>query len=92
MVCVCGASAGAVKPCPAIAAFFAGIYVAGRKFILYCSVAYAVPNIAQFEFFIAYELMAGVKIAHGVTAMYSVPEPQPDMRLYMHGPPLRSII
>ena len=32
----------------------------------------------------------GKSSPQGVTAMYSVPEPQPEMRLYTQGPPVKS--
>ena len=47
VVCVCGATAGAVKLCPAILAFGSCVRVAGAEFILYGSIGYAVPNVTE---------------------------------------------
>lgn len=92
MIRICGAAAGAIEPCPAVAALLARINIAGGEFIAHGGVCNARPNVSEQEFIIPDKLMAGYRSPHGVTAMYSVPEPQPDMRLYMHGPPARSII
>ncbi len=41
----------------------------------------AVPDVAQAVGLFAHELMMGDRGPPGVTAMYSVPEPQPEIRL-----------
>ena len=58
-----GAAARAVKARPAVPAFLPRVNVAGCEFPLTLNVFHAVPYVAQAEFFIADELMAGVEIA-----------------------------
>ena len=51
------------------------------ELILGGGVGDTLPDIAQQVLGIAHELVAGVQSPQGVTAMYSVPEPQPEIRL-----------
>ena len=62
---VCGATARAVKTCPAIAAFGTGVDVAGGKLGLDLGVVHTVKNVTQLELFLANELVAGIEIAPG---------------------------
>ena len=78
MVGVGGAAAGAVEPGPAVLAVRPGVDVAGGELTLDGGVCDPVPDVAQLELLLPHELMAGVQ---GVTAMYSVPLPQPEIRL-----------
>ena len=81
VVGVGGTAAGAVQPRPAVPALGMGVDIAGGEFALDCLVGDTGPDVAQLKLFFAHELVAGVQIAPGVTAMYSVPLPQPEIRL-----------
>ena len=63
MVSVGGATARAVETCPAVAAFGTGVDIAGGKFVLDLGVVHTLPDVAQLELLLAYELMAGIEIA-----------------------------
>ena len=63
VICVCGTSARAVKLCPAVLAVLTGINVAAFEFVLDLFVVNTVPYIAELEFFVADELVAGIKVA-----------------------------
>ena len=56
-------AAGAVKPCPAISALLAGIYVALEEFFADLLILYTVPYISEKELLVTYELVARVQIA-----------------------------
>ena len=63
VVGICGASTRAIKLCPTITALLARIGVAGTEFVLDFGVFNAVPYITKAVFFVAYELVAGIKFA-----------------------------
>ena len=65
MIGVGRAAAGAVQPCPAVAALGLGIDVAAGELVLCLLFRDTVPDIAQLELLLADKLMAGIKIAPG---------------------------
>ena len=69
------AAAGAVESRPAVIALRPGVGVAGAELLPQGGVGHAVPNVAQLVGLLAH------KLVEGVTAIYSVPEPQPEIRL-----------
>ena len=75
VVGVSRAAAGAVKTRPALSALFSGIDITCRKIILHLGILYAVNFSSPTNWW------QGYKSPQGVTAIYSVPEPQPEMRL-----------
>lgn len=93
MVSVGSAAAGTVQFCPAAFAVRTCISIAFAEFVLHFRMGNAFPDITQTISRIAYELMAREQFApKGVTAIYSVPLPQPVTRLYTQGPPVKSIM
>ena len=74
-------AARAVESRPAVAAFLARIDVAVCKLTLTLGVRHTVVDVSELELFVTNKLVAGIEISQGVTAIYSVPEPQPEMRL-----------
>ena len=52
-----------VQSCPAIAALGVSVHVAGDEIRLNFCVRHACPDIAEAEFFVADELVAGVEVA-----------------------------
>ena len=76
-----GTAAGAVQLRPALGALRPGVGVAAAELLPQGVVCDAVPDVAQAVGLFAHELMAGIEVPQGVTAMYSVPEPQPEIRL-----------
>ena len=81
MICIGRAATGTVELRPAVFALFPGICIAGTEGFTQFGIGHTVPDIAELILLIADELMAGIEITHGVTAMYSVPDPQPERRL-----------
>ena len=63
-----GAAARAVQLRPALGALRSGVGVAAAELLPQGIICDAVPDVAQ-------------AVGQGVTAMYSVPEPQPEIRL-----------
>ena len=55
-------AAGAVESGPAVVTFLARINIAPAEVFLHICVCYAIPYVAHKVFFVAYKLMAGVKI------------------------------
>lgn len=63
MIRICGAAAGAIEPCPAVAALLARINIAGGEFIAHGGVCNARPNVSEQKFINPDELMTGIQIA-----------------------------
>ena len=84
VVGVGGAAAGAVQPRPTFPTVGVGYDVASVELFPKLGIRDALPHVAHRV------VRQGNSSPQGVTARYSVPEPQPDMRLCRQGPPERS--
>ena len=65
VVCVCGASTGAIELCPAVATLFLGVYVTGSKLCLLLLIGYTYVDVTESVALITYELVAGIEITPG---------------------------
>ena len=78
MIRICGTAAGAIEPCPAVAALLARINIAGGEFIAHGGVCNTRPNVSEQEFIIPDKLMTGIQIA-----------PRSDRQVFRAGPSAR---
>ena len=75
------AAARAVQACPAVLAVGAGIDVAQLELVAQGGVGHASQTLPSLYAGSPTNWWQGYRSPQGVTAMYSVPEPQPEMRL-----------